>query len=121
MTELKVAISCYHLDEQICPKYPTVDKLVEIVKRKGKECMLFTRFYRQIPVCPNDYNQLGVFFEGQCYFDRVLVMGCRSSCYIAQRITNSLKFILQGMMVETENYLDDLGGAEVPDLAEESF
>ena len=25
------------------------------------------------------------------------------------------------MMVETENYLDDLGGAEVPDLAEESF
>ena len=25
------------------------------------------------------------------------------------------------MMVETENYLDDLDGAEVPDLAEKSF
>ena len=64
---------------------------------------------------------MGVVFEGRWYFDRVLVMGCRSSCYIAQRIINVLKFILQGMMVETENYLDDLGGAEVPDLAEESF
>ena len=31
---------CY-LDEQICLKYPTVDKLVEIVKKKGKGCMLF--------------------------------------------------------------------------------
>ena len=48
-------------------------------------------------------------------------MGCRSSCYIAQRITNALKFILQGMIVETVNYLDDLGRAEVPELAEESF
>ena len=46
---------CY-LDKQISLKYPTVDKLVEIVKRKGKGCMLFKqdlcRFYRQIPVCP---------------------------------------------------------------------
>ena len=115
----------FYLDEQICLKYPTVDKLVEIVKKKGKGCMLFKRdlcrFYRQIPVCPKDYNKLGVIFEDQWYFDRVLVMGCRSSCYLAQRITNALKYILQGMMVETENYLDDLGGAEVPDLAEESF
>ena len=79
------------------------------------------RFYGQIPVCPEDYNKLGAIFEGQWYFDRVLIMGCRSSCYIAQRITNALKFILQGMMVESENYLDDLGGAEVPDFAEEPF
>ena len=32
-----------YLDEQICLKYPTVDKLVEIVKKKGKGCMLFKR------------------------------------------------------------------------------
>ena len=73
-----------YLDEQICLKYPTVDKLVEIVKKKGKGCMLFKRdlhqFYRQIQVCPRDYNKLGVVFEGKWYFDKVLVMGCRSSC-----------------------------------------
>ena len=48
-------------------------------------------------------------------------MGCRSSCYIAQRITNAFKFILQKHNVDCENYLDDLGGAEVADLADEAF
>ena len=56
-----------HLHEQISLKYPTVDKLVEIVKSIGKGCMLlkqdFCQFYRQIPVCPKDYNILGVVSE----------------------------------------------------------
>ena len=48
-------------------------------------------------------------------------MGCRFSCYIAQRITNAIQYILANMGVETVNYLDDLGGAKLPDLAKESF
>ena len=31
------------------------------------------------------------------------------------------KFILQNRNVDCENYLDDLGGAEIPDLAWEAF
>ena len=69
-----------HLDEQICLNYPMVDKLVEIVKNKGKGCLLFKhdlhRFYRQIPVCPKDNNKLGMVIENTWYFDKVLVMGC---------------------------------------------
>ena len=53
-----------YLDKQICLKYPTVDKLVEIVRKRGKGCLLFKhdlqKFYRQIPVCPKDYNKLGM-------------------------------------------------------------
>ena len=48
-------------------------------------------------------------------------MGCRSSCHIAQRITNAFKFILQKCNVDCENYLDDLGGAKIPDWADEAF
>ena len=48
-------------------------------------------------------------------------MGCCSSCYIAQRITNAIRFILKERSIETVNYLDDLGRAEIPELAEESF
>ena len=63
------------MEEQVCLKYPMVDELVEIVRRKGKGCMLFKHdlchFYRQIPVCPKDYNKLGVVFEGKWYFDKV--------------------------------------------------
>ena len=106
-----------YLDKQITLKYPTVDKLVEIIKLKGKGCMLFKRdlhcFYRQIPVCPKDYKKLGMVFENKWYFDKVLVMGCCSS-YIAQRITNAIGYILKEMSVDTVNYLDDLGGAETP-------
>ena len=48
-------------------------------------------------------------------------MGCRSSCYIAQRITNAIQYILGEIGVEIVNYLDDLGGAEIPECAKESF
>ena len=114
-----------YLDEKINLKYPTIDNLVEIVKHKGKGCLLFKcdlrHFYRQIPVCPKDYGKLGCVFNGNVYFDKVLVMGCHSSCYIAQRITNALKFVLQNDGVDCENYLDDLGGAEVPELTNDTF
>ena len=108
-----------YIDEKISLKYPTVDNLVEIVRNKGRGCVLFKRdlrrFYRQIPVCPKDYSKLGCCFNGKLYFDKVLIMGCRSSCFITQRITNAFKFILQKCDVDCENYLDDLGGLEVPD------
>ena len=95
-----------------------MDRLVDIIRMKGKGSTLFKCdlccFYRQIPVWPKDYNKLGEVFNNKWYFDKVLVMGCRSSCYVAQRITNALRYILTGMSVETVNYLDDLGGAEIP-------
>ena len=114
-----------YLDQKINLKYPTVDNLVEILKHKGKGCLLFKcdlrQFYRQIPVCPKDYSKLGCFFNGYMYFDKVLVMGCHSSCCIAQRIVNALNFILQKEGVDCENYLDDLGRDEVPEFANYTF
>ena len=112
-----------YLDKIINLTYPTVDSLVSIVRKKGCGCLLFKRdlrrFYRQIPVCPKDYSKLGCCFNGKMYFDKVLVMGGRSSCFIAQSITNAFKFILQKRKVDCENYLD--GDAEIPDLAWEAF
>ena len=114
-----------YLDQKIILKYPTVDNLVEIVKQKVKGCLLFKhdlrQFYRQISVWPKDYSTLGCVFNGNMHFDKVLVMGCHSSCYIPQGITNALKFILQNDGVDCEYYLDDLSGAEVPDLANDTF
>ena len=98
---------------------------MEVVRKKGKGCLLFKRdlrhFYRQIPVCPREYSKLGCSFDGKLYFDKVLVMGCRSSCFIAQSITNAFQFILQKQGVDCVNYLDDLGGADIPDRAWNSF
>ena len=55
------------------------------------------------------------------YFDKVLVMGFCLSCFIAQSITNAFQFILQKQGVDCVNYLDDLGGADTPDWAWNSF
>ena len=114
-----------YLEEKICLTYLAVDNLVDIVRKKGCGCLLFKRelrhFYRQIPVCPKDYSKLGCCFNGKMYFDKVLVMACRSSCFIAQSVTNAFKFILQKREVDCKNYLDDLGGAEIPDLAWNAF
>ena len=55
------------------------------------------------------------------YFDKVLLMGCRSSCFIAQRVTNAFQFILQNKRVNCVSYLDDLGGADTPDAAWNAF
>ena len=62
-----------YLDKQISLNYPTVDKLVEIMKRKGRGCMLFKHdlhhFHRQIPFCPKDYHKLGMVLENKWYFE----------------------------------------------------
>ena len=40
--------------------FPKVDDFVELIKSKGKGCLIFKkdlrRAYRQISICPSDYN-----------------------------------------------------------------
>ena len=104
---------------------PTVDSLANIMIKKGKGCLLFKRdlrrYYRQIFVCPGDVHLLGYIFDGKLYFDCTLPMGMTSSCFIAQRVSSSLTFIMHCRNVEIVNYIDDLGGADTPDKAWESF
>ena len=51
----------------------------------------------------------------QCFADRVLPMGLRSSSQICQRVTSAVVFMYFNMGFMAVNYLDDVGGAEVPD------
>ena len=38
--------------------------------------------YRMIPVHPSEYPKLGIYFQGQYYYDKCLAMGCGSACKI---------------------------------------
>jgi hypothetical protein len=104
------------LGQPISLHYPTVDDLVELVKGKGRGCFLFKRdlhrYYRQIPVCPGDINLLSYCWEGHIFVDRVLPMGLRTACFIGQRITNSVAFMLEQAGFKVLNYLDDFAGCE---------
>ena len=111
----------FYLGQKISLSYPNVDDLVNIIKLKGKGCLLFKRdlrrFYRQIGIDIGDASVVGYSFNGFIYFDKVLSMGLKSAAFIAQRVTNAVKYICQILNISIENYLDDLAGGDYPDKA----
>lgn len=112
----------YYLEQPIDLHYPRIDDFVEIIKQKGIGCKIFKRdlkrAYRQIPIDPKDYNLVGFSWKGHYFVDRVLSMGCSSSAFICQRVTNAVRTIAENHGVACVNYLDDFAGAETSDLAE---
>ena len=106
-------------------KLPTVDTLVEIMMSKGVGCLLFKRdlkrYYRQIFVDPADVAKLGYYLDDLLFFDTTLPMGLTSSCYIAQRVSSMITYIMQQRGYSSVNYIDDLGGAETPIKAMQAF
>ena len=114
-----------YLDTKTNLTFPRVDDLVDLIKLKGKGCHLFKRdlkrAYRQIPVDVRDVPFLGYTFENQFYFDLYLSMGLRSAAHICQRVTNAVRYMCQMMQIAILNYLDDLAGADKPELALKAY
>ena len=51
--------------------------------------------YRMIPVHPSEYPKLGIYFQGQYYYDKCLAMGCRSSCKIFEKFATAIHHIYE--------------------------
>ena len=109
-----------YLGKDIVLKFPTVDKLAEVMVRKGVGCLMFKRdlkrYYRQIFVDLVDAVKLGYM-----YFDAALPISLTSSAHIAQRITNAVIFILRKRGICGVNYIDDIGCAASPAEAQQQF
>ena len=60
-------------------QYPSVDALVNLIRKKGRGCLLFKcdlwKCYRQILMDPGSIQWLGFVVNGLLYFDVVLTMG----------------------------------------------
>ena len=106
-------------------KFPKVDDFVNLIKMKGRNCLLFKRdlkrAYRQIPVDVTDVPLLGYAFENQYYFDLFLSSGLRSAAQICQRVTNAIQYMCHILHIAILNYLDDLAGADEPESAWRSY
>ena len=65
--------------------------------------------FRIIPVHPDDYPKLGMFFRNQYYYDRALPQGCGSSCRIFETLSTALHAILEAYApdVKCVHMLDD--------------
>ena len=114
-----------YLGQQTSLRYPSIEDLVRIIKKKERGCLLFKcdlwKCYRQIYMDPGFIHVLGFTVGGKLYFDVVLTMGLRIACYIYQRITNAVMYIYRCLSYEGINYLDDLGEAESRNKASEAF
>ena len=99
--------------------------MCELIKAKGNGCLLFKkdlkRAYRQINICPGDYNLVSFIYKTHIFCDTVLSMGLRSAAYICQRVTNAVAYILLTLGVIVLNYLDDFAGAEKVQYAEFAY
>ena len=78
--------------------YQTVGDAIEIINRLGGGCYLaksdIESAFRLIPLMPSEYHLTGFFWKG-FYIEKVLPMGSASSCYIFEKFSDCLQYILR--------------------------
>ena len=65
-----------YLDRKMGLIFPRVDDFVQLIKTKGRGCLLFKvdlrKAYRQVPICPSSYNLVAYMWKKHIFFDTVL-------------------------------------------------
>ena len=79
--------------------YATVEDAIGLIKSVGQNCFLaktdVKNAFRLIPICPSDYDLLGINWQGLYYYDRCMPMGCSSSCRTFEMFSTALEWIAQ--------------------------
>ena len=105
--------------------YPKGDDFIDLIKVKSRGCLLYRldlrKAYRQINICPSNFNLVSFIWKKHIFCDTVLSMGARSEAFCCQRMTNAISFIMFQIGIYLLNYLDDLASAETPEMAQFSF
>ncbi len=106
--------------EDSAVQYETLDRVIEIIIRLGPGALLakadIEAAFRILPIHPKDYNLLGMSWENQFFYHKVLPMGARSSCKIFETFSSAIQWILQHQMdVEyVAHLLDDFIFVDAP-------
>ena len=113
-----------YLEFEIEFSLPSVNSMVDRLNELGIGCLLYKRdlkgAFRQFNSDPGDFMFTGLFWDGVIYIDTRLAMGLRSAAFCCQSVTGMVARIA-GEKVFILVYLDDFGGAEKADAAQESF
>ncbi|XP_028403232.1 uncharacterized protein LOC114525965 isoform X1 [Dendronephthya gigantea] len=83
--------------EHTSVNYARVDDAVSMIKQLGRGCFLaktdIKSAFRIIPIRPADYDLLGIFWQGKYYYDRVMPMGCASSCRTFEMFSTAIEWV----------------------------
>jgi len=70
-----------YMGERVELVFPRIDDFVALITKKGRGCLLYKldlrRAYRQISICPSDYNLVAFSWKDHIFCDAVLPMGLR--------------------------------------------
>ena len=79
--------------------YSRIDDAVGLILRSGVDSFLaktdIKSAFRIIPIWPADYHLLGIYWQGNYYFDRCLPMGLVSSCKTFEALSTAVQWIAQ--------------------------
>ena len=89
----------YHISkEDFGLQYVTIDDAISGIQLNGPGCFLaktdIELAFRLIPIHPNDYELLGMYWKGKYYYDKVLPFGLRSAPCIFNKLSDALEWIL---------------------------
>ena len=104
---------------------PTIDHITQKVKQNGKGSMLYkidlSRAFRHVKIDPKDYNLLGLHISNEIFYDLCLPFGFKHGSAIFQRISDSIRYIMNSLGFKVTNYIDDIIGHSVRSQAHDSF
>lgn len=115
----------YYLGQHVRLRYPTVQTLVQRIKKLGPGCLMFKRdlaksFY-QLPLCPSAYRLIGFVWRNKYYFKKVMPMGLTCACLAMQRTSAAIGYAMNAMGFYLCPYVDDLAGCEEEQKAWQAY
>lgn len=94
-------------------KYQLLDHVVSLVQKQKGVCYMsktdVASAFRQLPINPSSYHLLGFTFKGNYFYDRSLAMGCSASCFLFEKLSWALVWIMQNKLAadDISHILDD--------------
>ena len=96
-----LSVNSFIPDSFATVKYESFDTVVNFINSCGPNSLIakadIQDAFRIIPVHPDDYHLLGYKLYDNYYYDKVLAMGCRSSCQIFERFSSMLQWVLNNV------------------------
>lgn len=106
--------------EEFSLTYVTIDNAIQSIQSLGRGTLMcktdIESAFRLFPVHPDDYDLLGMQWDGSYYFDKVLPFGLRSAPFLFNQLSDSIEWILKEKCAITyvTHFLDDFLIMEPP-------
>ena len=92
------SVNSFIAKENAAVTYETLDHFIALLKQVGKGALIakadIENAFRNIPVHPSAYPLLGMYWNGQYFYDKVLPFGLSTSCKIFESFSTALQWVL---------------------------